>query len=75
MAGSKQVDCTPVTVVYFGGIVVITHCCSKFLYKYLIAGFNVETVSYKNINFTTLDVGGRDKIISKLYDGLLDIPP
>jgi len=25
-------------------------------------GFNVETVEYKNVNFTTWDVGGRDKI-------------
>jgi len=25
-------------------------------------GFNVETVSYKNVNFTIWDVGGRDKI-------------
>lgn len=25
-------------------------------------GFNVETVSYKNVNFTAWDVGGRDKI-------------
>jgi GTPase SAR1 family protein len=26
------------------------------------AGFNVETVEYKNINFTVWDVGGQDKI-------------
>ncbi len=26
-------------------------------------GFNVETVEYKNINFTCWDVGGRDKIV------------
>ena len=25
-------------------------------------GFNVETVEYKNIRFTVLDVGGQDKI-------------
>lgn len=25
-------------------------------------GFNVETVKYKNINFTVWDVGGQDKI-------------
>eukprot|EP00118_Oscarella_pearsei_P025778 m.308759 g.308759 ORF g.308759 m.308759 type:complete len:221 (+) comp44687_c0_seq1:330-992(+) len=25
-------------------------------------GFNVETISYKNINFTSWDVGGRDKM-------------
>ena len=27
-----------------------------------IAGFNVETVEYKNISFTVWDVGGQDKI-------------
>lgn len=27
-------------------------------------GFNVETLQYKGINFTTWDVGGRDKIVS-----------
>lgn len=25
-------------------------------------GFNVETVEYKNINFTVWDVGGQDKV-------------
>lgn len=28
----------------------------------LSAGFNVETVEYKNISFTVWDVGGQDKI-------------
>lgn len=28
----------------------------------LCAGFNVETVEYKNISFTVWDVGGQDKI-------------
>ena len=32
------------------------------LYKIVIAGFNVETVEYKNISFTVWDVGGQDKI-------------
>ena len=27
-----------------------------------IAGFNVETVEYKNISFTVWDVGGQDKV-------------
>ena len=27
-----------------------------------MAGFNVETVEYKNIGFTVWDVGGQDKI-------------
>lgn len=30
----------------------------------LSPGFNVETVNYKNVNFTAWDVGGRDKIVS-----------
>ena len=28
----------------------------------LVTGFNVETVEYKNIQFTVWDVGGQDKI-------------
>ena len=32
------------------------------LTKFLIKGFNVETVEYKNISFTVWDVGGQDKI-------------
>ena len=27
-----------------------------------VAGFNVETVEYKNISFTVWDVGGQDKV-------------
>ena len=42
----------------------------KFLFSHstnypsfpLPAGFNVETVEYKNISFTVWDVGGQDKI-------------
>ena len=30
-------------------------------------GFNVETVTYKNINFTVWDVGGQDKIRKLWY--------
>lgn len=29
----------------------------------LLAGFNVETVEYKNISFTVWDVGGQDKVL------------
>ena len=29
---------------------------------FFLAGFNVETVEYKNISFTVWDVGGQDKI-------------
>ena len=32
------------------------------------AGFNVETVSYKNVDFVTWDVGGRGKIVSTVLD-------
>lgn len=34
----------------------ITQC------QFLLPGFNVETVEYKNISFTVWDVGGQDKI-------------
>jgi len=40
-----------------------THLLLLFLKKKLfLAGFNVETVEYKNISFTVWDVGGQDKI-------------
>lgn len=32
------------------------------LINFIYLGFNVETVEYKNINFTVWDVGGQDKI-------------
>ena len=35
--------------------------CIKFS-PFPVAGFNVETVEYKNISFTVWDVGGQDKI-------------
>lgn len=31
------------------------------------AGFNVETVEYKNISFTVWDVGGQDKVSYILF--------
>lgn len=34
----------------------------KCLHHNLAIGFNVETVEYKNIQFTVWDVGGQDKI-------------
>ena len=34
----------------------------NYFVKKSIAGFNVETVEYKNICFTVWDVGGQDKI-------------
>ena len=43
------------------------HCNSKFDFSVphdnYHPGFNVETVNYKNLNFTAWDVGGRDKIV------------
>lgn len=33
-----------------------------WLTDWLLSGFNVETVEYKNISFTVWDVGGQDKI-------------
>lgn len=35
------------------------------------AGFNVETVEYKNISFTVWDVGGQDKVRSSRCVGLV----
>ena len=46
------------------------------LFGLLSAGFNVETVEYKNISFTVWDVGGQDKVsililfINQLYNPL-----
>jgi GTPase SAR1 family protein len=36
------------------------------------AGFNVETVSFKNTRFTVWDVGGRDKVRHALQKQKLD---
>ena len=47
----------PLTKVGGGGILDI-------IMMFVCAGFNVETVEYKNINFTMWDVGGRDKMVS-----------
>lgn len=44
---------------------VSIHCLTSGFDKILnffFAGFNVETVEYKNISFTVWDVGGQDKI-------------
>jgi ADP-ribosylation factor protein 1 len=41
------------------GIRMLTLIRSRFATH---AGFNVETVDYKNISFTVWDVGGQDKI-------------
>jgi len=32
------------------------------VFVFIYAGFNVETVEYKNISFTVWDVGGQDKV-------------
>ena len=44
----------------------------SFVDKRISLGFNVETVNYKNISFTTWDVGGRDKIVNN-YDSLISL--
>ena len=36
-------------------------------YAVISAGFNVETVEYKNISFTVWDVGGQDKVYIHEY--------
>lgn len=36
----------------------------KNIYKFLLIGFNVETVEYKNISFTVWDVGGQ---VNKIF--------
>lgn len=39
---------------------------------YVSIGFNVETIQYKGVAFTTWDVSGRDGIVSyKLSDELV----
>lgn len=43
-------------------LVVIRVCFTRCMTLLLFAGFNVETVEYKNISFTVWDVGGQDKI-------------
>lgn len=44
------------TVSWFCLTIVLALYCDVFV------GFNVETVEYKNINFTVWDIGGQDKI-------------
>ena len=43
-------------------IVIFATTTATHLLFVLLAGFNVETVEYKNISFTVWDVGGQDKI-------------
>jgi len=38
------------------------YLCSYTRFPSHYAGFNVETVEYKNISFTVWDVGGQDKV-------------
>lgn len=40
----------------------VTGILTAIFLTYLPLGFNVETVEYKNIQFTVWDVGGQDKI-------------
>ncbi len=50
------------TWLYFYARCVYFKCCLTPHPPLLFAGFNVETVEYKNISFTVWDVGGQDKI-------------
>ena len=34
-----------------------------FFFLFSLKGFNVETIEYNNVNFTTWDVGSRSKIV------------
>jgi ADP-ribosylation factor protein 1 len=58
-------NCYPNSACYVGnwktlrGMRMLTLIRSRFATH---AGFNVETVDYKNISFTVWDVGGQDKI-------------
>lgn len=36
--------------------------------SYILQGFNVETVEYKNASFTVWDVGGQDKVYTMIQD-------
>lgn len=40
----------------------VTDILTAIFLTHLPSGFNVETVEYKNIQFTVWDVGGQDKI-------------
>ena len=42
--------------------IVNNDCTLPLICLYCHAGFNVETVEYKNVCFTVWDVGGQDKI-------------
>ena len=46
--------------------------CNCTLYNYRV-GFNVETVEYNGINFTTWDVSGRDGIVGQFCEVLTSI--
>lgn len=78
VGGGASVDNSVFTVVSF---CLLDICCDKLeiqphmLITYMLlriiilafnAGFNVETVEYKNISFTVWDVGGQDKVLQ--YD-------
>ena len=55
---------TLVFLISFVQLFTYLFCYSIFFnsYIFIILGFNVETVEYKNISFTVWDVGGQDKI-------------
>lgn len=62
----------PVRIVCGADLEPLTNICSAILYKLKLSnqdvttiptvGFNVESVTYKNVKFNVWDVGGQDKI-------------
>ncbi|KAJ8061137.1 hypothetical protein OCU04_010213 [Sclerotinia nivalis] len=42
--------------------IVLSSADYEIITNFILIGFNVETVEYKNIQFTVWDVGGQDKI-------------
>lgn len=54
---------TTIPTIGKGEVPLLTGSCStQALNACSPAGFNVETVEYKNISFTVWDVGGQDKV-------------
>lgn len=65
---SEDVDYVHVLDLYFATVTSLSTYGWWNLNVFESAGFNVETVEYKNISFTVWDVGGQDKV-SKAPEG------
>lgn len=55
-------DFYPETLLNIDNILLSILFANYSFTRFYVAGFNVETVEYKNISFTVWDVGGQDKI-------------